>query len=60
MHVYVFFSWSEFFKEAESGFPLQQPPEAIYCVILSAADDFFVRLDRGLEGHGRSLNQDLD
>lgn len=28
--------------------------------VLSAADDFFVRLDRGPEGQGRSINQDLD
>lgn len=60
MCVYACTSCSEFFKETESGFPLQQPPEAICCAVLSADDDFFVRLGKGPEGHGRSIKQDLD
>lgn len=53
-------SWSEFLKEAESGFPLSSLVEAICCATVSAIGDFFMRLDRGLEEHARSIDQDLD
>lgn len=48
-------------KETGSGLSsLQQPPGSNLLCCLSPVDKSFVRLDQSPEGHGRSIDQDLN